>query len=224
MQTEIAAQRREEELAAISAMQQTAATATATAQTAAAETTQAQAKAQNPYVDVQVGDIIEFGSYEQDNDLSNGPEPIEWRVLEVSDGSALIVSEYALDARAYNKGWASVTWAECTLRGWLNGEFYATAFNEEEKGRIAIVGDSGGGKSTIAKLIAGFWNTCDGEILIGKNNLNDMLLKQNMELVAYVSQENFLFNKAVLENLKMAKEDASMDIYTESQGNRGGLK
>lgn len=54
--------------------------------------------------------------------------------------------------------------------------------------------------------------------------MNDMLLKQNMELVAYVSQENFLFNKAVLENLKMAKEDASMDIYTKSQGNRGGLK
>ena len=102
MQTEIAVQRREEELAAISAMQQTAATATATAQTAAAETAQAQAKAQNPYVDVQVGDIIEFGSYEQDNTEANGAEPIEWRVLEVSGGSALAVSEYALDARAYN--------------------------------------------------------------------------------------------------------------------------
>ena len=114
----------------------------------------AQAEIRDSYVDVQVGDIIEFGSYEQDNDLSNGPEPIEWRVLEVSDGSALIVSQYALDARAYNKERVRITWAECTLRGWLNGEFYATAFNEEEKGRIAIVGDSGGGKSTIAKLIA----------------------------------------------------------------------
>ena len=133
MQTEIAVQRREEELAAISAMQQTAATATATAQTAAAETAQAQAKAQNPYVDVQVGDIIEFGSYEQDNDLSNGPEPIEWRVLEVSDGSALIVSQYALDARAYNKERVRITWAECTLRGWLNGEFYDTAFSVDRK-------------------------------------------------------------------------------------------
>lgn len=132
MQTEIAVQRREEELAAISAMQQTAATATATAQTAAAETAQAQAKAQNPYVDVQVGDIIEFGSYEQDNNPSNGPEPIEWRVLEVSDGSALIVSQYALDARAYNKERVRITWAECTLRGWLNGEFYATAFRRRE--------------------------------------------------------------------------------------------
>ena len=173
---------------------------------------------------MRTGDHFTFGSYEQDNYEANGPEPIEWRVLEVSGGSALAVSEDALDMRAYNNEWVNITWAECTLRGWLNGEFYATAFNEEEKGRIAIVGDSGGGKSTIAKLIAGFWNTCDGEILIGKNNLNDMLLKQNMELVAYVSQENFLFNKAVLENLKMAKEDASMDIYTESQGNRGGLK
>ena len=75
----------------------------------------------------------------------------------------------------------------------------------------AIVGDSGGGKSTIAKLIAGFWNVGSGEILIGKNNINDMPLKQNMELVTYVSQENFLFNKTVLENLKMAKEDATMD-------------
>ena len=110
--------------------------ATQRAQTAAAET--AQAQAQNPYADVQVGDMIEFGSYEQDNDLSNGPEPIGWRVLEVSGGSALIVSEYALDARAYNEDIELVTWAECTLRKWLNGKFYDTAFNEEEKGLIAL--------------------------------------------------------------------------------------
>ena len=59
--------------------------------------------------------------------------------------------------------------------------------------------------------MSGFWNVGSGEILIGKNNINDMPLKQNMELVTYVSQENFLFNKTVLENLKMAKEDATMD-------------
>ena len=117
----------------------------AIAQMAVAETVQAlaatetaQAKARNPYADVQVGDIITFGSYEQDNNPSNGPEPIQWQVLDVSDGSALIVSEYALDVRAYNNEWVNITWAECTLRGWLNGEFYDTAFNEEEKGRIAL--------------------------------------------------------------------------------------
>ena len=56
----------------------------------------------------------------------------------MSGGSALIVSEYALDARAYNEDYESVMWATCTLRKWLNGEFYDTAFNEEEKGLIAL--------------------------------------------------------------------------------------
>ena len=52
---------------------------------------------------LRAGDRFTFGSYEQDNNPSNGPEPIEWRVLEVSDGNPLVVSEDALDARAYNK-------------------------------------------------------------------------------------------------------------------------
>ena len=76
----------------------------------------ATAEARNPYVNLKTGDRITFGSYEQDNNSSNGPEPIGWRVLEVSGGSALVVSEYALDARAYNEDYESVTWAECTLR------------------------------------------------------------------------------------------------------------
>ena len=87
---------------------------------------------------LRVGDHFTFGRYEQDNYEANGSEPIEWRVLEVSGGSALIVSEDALDMRAYNKEWVSVTWAECTLREWLNGEFYETAFNEAEKGLVAL--------------------------------------------------------------------------------------
>ena len=101
----------------------------------------------------------------------------------------------------------NVTFAYDGSNDVLNGISFKAAENQ----LTAIVGDSGGGKSTIAKLIAGFWNVGSGEILIGKNNINDMPLKQNMDLVTYVSQENFLFNKTVLENLKMAKEDATMD-------------
>lgn len=101
----------------------------------------------------------------------------------------------------------NVTFAYDGSNDVLNGISFKAAENQ----LTAIVGDSGGGKSTIAKLIAGFWNVGSGEILIGKNNINDMPLKQNMELVTYVSQENFIFNKTVLENLKMAKEDATMD-------------
>lgn len=44
----------------------------------------------------EVGDIFKFGSYEQDNDTSNGKEDIEWLVLEVKDGKALLISKYAL--------------------------------------------------------------------------------------------------------------------------------
>ena len=128
-----AVQRREAELAAVSAVLTAQAVASETAQAATAT-----AEARNPYANLNVGNRITFGSYEQDNKLSNGPEPIGWRVLEVSDGSALIVSEYALDARAYSEDYESVMWATCTLRRWLNGKFYDTAFNEEEKGLIAL--------------------------------------------------------------------------------------
>lgn len=107
---------------------------------------------------------------------------------------------------SYDVEFRNVTFAYDESKNVLNG----ISFKANENELTAIVGGSGGGKSTIAKLLAGFWNVNNGEILIGKNDLNDMPLKQNMELVTYVSQENFLFNKTILENLKIAKEDASM--------------
>ena len=107
---------------------------------------------------------------------------------------------------SYDVEFRNVTFAYDESKNVLNG----ISFKANENELTAIVGGSGGGKSTIAKLLAGFWNVNSGEILIGKNDLNDMPLKQNMELVTYVSQENFLFNKTIWENLKIAKEDASM--------------
>ena len=107
---------------------------------------------------------------------------------------------------SYDVEFRNVTFTYDESKNVLNG----ISFKANENELTAIVGGSGGGKSTIAKLLAGFWNVNSGEILIGKNDLNDMPLKQNMELVTYVSQENFLFNKTILENLKIAKEDASM--------------
>lgn len=74
----------------------------------------------------------------------------------------------------------------------------------------AIVGYSGSGKSTITKLIAGFWNVDSGSIQIGGVDLNSMPLKQNMELVTYVSQENFLFQKSIADNMRLAKPEADL--------------
>ena len=82
---------------------------------------------------LRVGDNITFGQYEQDGDLTNGAEAIEWQVLAVEDGRALVISKYGLDAKPYNEKEVSVTWETCTLRAWLNGEFYNSAFSSEEK-------------------------------------------------------------------------------------------
>ena len=120
--------------------------------------------------------------------------------------------EEVRDIKSYDVEFKDVTFAYEESKNVLNN----ISFKANENELTAIVGNSGGGKSTITKLIAGFWNASNGEILIGKTNLNELPLKQNMELVSYVSQENFLFNKTILENLKMAKEDASMDEIKEA--------
>lgn len=120
--------------------------------------------------------------------------------------------EEVRDIKSYDVEFKDVTFAYEESKNVLNN----ISFKANENELTAIVGNSGSGKSTITKLIAGFWNASNGEILIGKTNLNELPLKQNMELVSYVSQENFLFNKTILENLKMAKEDASMDEIKEA--------
>ena len=90
-----------------------------------------------PAANVEVGSTLTFGRYEQDNDLTNGKEPIEWRVLAVEDGKALVISQYALDCQPYNETGAAATWETCTLRSWLNQEFYNAAFDPGEQASIA---------------------------------------------------------------------------------------
>ncbi|HGC8092119.1 TPA: ABC transporter ATP-binding protein [Streptococcus agalactiae] len=85
------------------------------------------------------------------------------------------------------------------------------SFSAKENKLTAIVGYSGGGKSTIAKLIAGYWNINKGKISVGNVNLKDVSLEKNMELVTYVSQENYLFRKSIIDNMKMANQNASIE-------------
>ena len=86
-----------------------------------------------------VGDTVSFGSYEQDNDISNGKEDVEWLVLEVKDGKVLLISKYALDCQQYDTSYTNVTWETCTLRKWLNNGFVNAAFSDEEKAMISTV-------------------------------------------------------------------------------------
>ena len=89
--------------------------------------------------EVAVNDHVFFGHYEQDNDLTNGAEAIEWRVLKVENGEALLISQYALDSQPYNEKYAVALWSECTLRQWLNDTFLKEAFSQEEQARIQEV-------------------------------------------------------------------------------------
>ena len=87
----------------------------------------------------EIGDYIFFGSYEQDNNASNGKENIKWRVLDVKDGQVLVISSYALDCKEYNDRDAKVTWKTCSLRTWLNNDFVNTSFSADEKAMIPTV-------------------------------------------------------------------------------------
>ena len=89
---------------------------------------------------IKVGNYIKFGAYEQDNNTSNGKEDVEWLVLEVKDGKALVISKYALDCKPYNTSYTGdVTWETCTLRKWLSNDFLGSAFSAEEKAMIPTV-------------------------------------------------------------------------------------
>ncbi|MDR1464668.1 MAG: DUF4062 domain-containing protein, partial [Oscillospiraceae bacterium] len=69
-----------------------------------------------------VGSTYHFGNY-------------DWRVLEVRDGKALLITKEVIDEKPYNEKWKGVTWETCTLRGYLNGEFYES-FSEADRAKI----------------------------------------------------------------------------------------
>ncbi len=73
----------------------------------------------------------------------------------------------------------------------------------------ALVGPSGGGKSTVAKLLARFWDVTDGTISIGGVNIKDMPLSQLSEYVSFVTQDNFLFRCSLLENIRLGNPGAT---------------
>ena len=73
----------------------------------------------------------------------------------------------------------------------------------------ALVGPSGGGKSTVAKLIARFWDVTGGSITVGGVNVKDMPLEQLSESVSFVTQDNFLFRTSLLENIRLGNPQAT---------------
>ena len=96
--------------------------------------------------------VMEFGSYPFEADGTR--KPIRWIVLKREKEKALLLSAYGLDAKPYNKKREDVTWETCTLRKWLNKDFFNEAFTEEEKKRICL--------TEVRNEDNRFWNTSGG--------------------------------------------------------------
>ena len=115
----------------------------------------------------EIGAAVTFGRYEQDNNPDNGPEPIEWTVLEAKDGKVLLLSRYGLDTQPYNTVDGEVTWETCTLRAWLNGDFSGAAFTEKERSAILTTDvDNGPGQGYSGWETDGGSNTKDQVFLL----------------------------------------------------------
>ncbi len=86
---------------------------------------------------------------------------------------------------------------------------HEVSFEAVEGGMTAIVGPSGSGKSTLAKLLVSFWDADSGRILLGGVDARQLPLAQVMNLVAYVSQDNFLFHTSLKENIRIGRPEAT---------------
>lgn len=81
----------------------------------------------------------------------------------------------------------------------------------EEGEHVAFVGPSGGGKTTLASIVARFWDVENGSVKIGGVNVKDISKEELMNMVSFVFQDSKLLKTSILENVRLAKPDASRE-------------
>jgi len=130
------------------------------------------------------GDIIAFGSFEQDNDKKNGKEPIEWIVLEVDDGQALLVSRYVLTARPFHNSRKTVEWQKSAIRAWLNDAFMSSFSAKEKKAIVQTTVNNSASESENGK-VSGGKNTKDKVFLLSYAEVARFFPKEKDRRAAY---------------------------------------
>jgi ABC transporter related protein len=95
------------------------------------------------------------------------------------------------------------------------------SFKIKEGSMIAFVGPSGGGKSTLGKLLAGFWDPDEGSITIGGYDMREYTQEALNERIAFVDQDTFLFDKTIRDNIRLGRPDAT-DNEVEEAAKRVG--
>ena len=131
---------------------------------------------------VTAGNIVTFGHYEQDGKKGNDTEPIEWIVLDVLDGKALLLSKYGLDAKPYDKNSFATTWEKCSLRAWLNNEFISKAFTTDEQSAILLTDvDNSAMQGNTEYSTDGGNNTQDRLFLLSYHEVFDIYFQGDIE-------------------------------------------
>ena len=120
------------------------------------------------------------------------------------DSEELKVADRGIDPENYSVAFKNVTFAY-DKKDVIND----ISFCAKENTVTAIVGASGSGKSTLAKLLVHFWDVQQGEITIGGVNINEMSTARLMGMISYVSQDTFLFNASIMDNIRVGKPDAT---------------
>lgn len=143
-------------------------------QTESKEVAPESAESSEEPISYEIGKTFYFGSYEQDNDTSNGKEPIEWIVLDKKDDTVFVVSKFILDCQPYHTEEIDMTWEQCSLRTWLNSTFLNAAFDAKEQSRICDT------EVVAEDSLAGFY-PAEG----GNNTIDKMFLLSRTELKQY---------------------------------------
>lgn len=120
------------------------------------------------------------------------------------EGEELKINDKGILPSNYNVDYKDVTFAYEKKDVIKN-----VSFSAKENSVTAIVGESGSGKSTLAKLLVHFWDVKDGKITIGGVNINEMSYEKLMDLISYVSQDTFLFNTSIMENIRIGRPNAT---------------
>ena len=119
-------------------------------------------------------DILKFGKFEQDGDIMNGPEDLEWMILYQNNDKLLLLSRYILDAVPFCVG-DTVDWEHSDLRNYATLNFFPNAFGEYEKQRLISVASSNVNNNPVIDYV-NVLNMIEIETFFGKEKARDKVL------------------------------------------------
>ncbi len=141
--------------------------------------------------------------------FSNGLRQMQYTVLEVKKFLDIqSLSEPAKDRRPENYT-IELKDVHFTYDDEQGEVLHGISLTMEEGSFNALVGPSGGGKSTVAKLIDRFWDVSSGSIKIGGIDIKDMKVETLADIVSFVTQDNFLFSRSIKENIRLGNPNAT---------------